>query len=160
MRAVVDTNVMLVANRKAEQASSECVIECVKHLVALQTGGKLVLDNGWYLLREYGNRLSSSGQPGVGDAFYKWALSNFRNPECCETFTITPIESDPGNFLEFPDNPELKNFDLNDRKFAALSVVSKAPMWEAVDKDWWQCRDALRASGVAVEFLCPDYFWT
>ncbi len=163
MRAIVDTNVMIVANRHAPQASLACVEQCIIRLHALESTGKIVLDDNWHILSEYLHELSSTGQPGVGDAFFKWILRNRTNPERCEYHHLTPIydsatASEPVNFEEFPNNPALTGFDRTDRKMAALARVANTPVWNAVDSDWWDYRIALHQQGIDVDFVCPDYF--
>ena len=158
MRAIVDTNVMIVANGKAPQASLSCQEECANKLLALQREGKIVLDDAWHILEEYGKNLQSSGQPGLGDAFYRWVLQNNSNPQRCERYSITTDTKRDGNFLEFPSDARLNAFDPSDRKFVALAAVSSAPIWEAVDSDYWDHQAALQENKIVVEFLCPDYF--
>lgn len=163
MRAIVDTNVMVVANRQASQASLDCVEHCIVRLRALETTGKIVLDDDWHILGEYLDELSSAGQPGVGDAFFKWILRNRTNPERCEYHHITPIyesttSGEPVSFEEFPDDPALNNFDRQDRKMAALAIISGAPIWNAVDADWWNHRIALQQHGIDADPARPDYF--
>ena len=71
MIIVVDTNVAVVANGGAPQASRECVLSCVRRLQAVTESGKLALDNKWRIISEYQQNLEVSGQPGVGWAFLK-----------------------------------------------------------------------------------------
>jgi len=157
MIAVVDTNVPIVANgKRSPQASLECVATCARRLDALMKTGKLVLDDGWLILNEYKKHLRSSGQPGPGDAFLKWVLTNRRNPNRCELVTITPHGSDPNNFVEFPPDPRLNGFDPADRKFVAVSRarLPHPPILQAVDPGWWKFRKVLAENGVTTEFLC------
>lgn len=87
---VVDTNVLVVANRKAEHASAECVLVCIGQLTAIQKREKMIaIDNMFHILNEYRRNCNSSGQPGVGDAFLKWLFRNMANPACCEQVPIT-----------------------------------------------------------------------
>ena len=44
MRAVVDTNVVLVANDAHEEVSPECVLACIDRLEALMRHGTVVID--------------------------------------------------------------------------------------------------------------------
>lgn len=106
MKVIVDTNVAIVANRKAPQASAQCVLQCIQTLQEVTTTGVLVIDDGWRIITEYKKNLQQSGQPGVGDAFCKWVLTNWRNPSRCETVTITqqPASTDPTTLLNFPMN--------------------------------------------------------
>ena len=57
-------------------------------------------------------------------------------------------------FVDFPDDPALAEFDLSDRKFAALARRSGAPVANATDGGWLQHRSALEANEISVEFVC------
>jgi len=158
MTAVVDTNVAVVANRRSQQASPDCVITCVERLRQIMSGWvKLVLDDMWRIIGEYMRNLRSSGEPGVGDAFLRWVLTNKDNPERCELVTITPVDTE-NDFREFPSDPALSDFDPSDRKFIAVALAhpQKPPVLQAVDSKWWGFRDVLQRNGVAVEFICAD----
>ena len=154
---VVDTNVPVVANAKSDQASSDCVVICIGKLQQI-TGGRvrLVLDDQWLIVREYQSNLRSSGQPGVGDAFLKWVLTNKANPTKCELVSITPLDSQANNFREFPKDAALNDFDPSDRKFVAVALAhpEKPPILQAVDSLWWGVREALHQNGVRVDFIC------
>jgi len=145
MKVIIDTNVPVVANGNSPQASPECVRNCARRLNEVTQHGKLVLDDKWLILQEYQNNLRSTGQPGVGDAFLKWVLTNYANPQRCEIVRITPKDYDQTDFQEFPDDPELEGFDRNDRKFVtvAISHPDRPPILQAVDVQWWQMRVAL-----------------
>src|SRR5262245_23756357 len=125
MVVVVDTNVAVVANGRSVQASAGCVYMCVQRLQKITRGtDKLVLDSQWRIIREYQNHeyqnhLRSEGQPGVGDAFLKWVLTNWRNPKRCQLVTITQVGTSETDFREFPSAPALQDFDPSDRKFVA-----------------------------------------
>ncbi|MEZ4861649.1 MAG: hypothetical protein R3C14_10090 [Caldilineaceae bacterium] len=71
-KVIVDTNVPIVANRQSPQASTQCVLQCVKTLQEVTQTGILVLDDSWRIIDEYKRNLHQTGQPGVGDAFCKW----------------------------------------------------------------------------------------
>ena len=156
MITIVDTNVPVTANGYSGQASSACVYACILRLETLTESGKIVLDTQWQVLHEYQANLDASGQSGPGDRFLHWVLRNRGNPECCKQYSIDEIEGERG-FRQFPDDPALSTFDPADRKFAALAVVSGAPVWNAVDPGWWEYREALQRNGIQVEFLCPDF---
>ena len=153
---IVDTNVGVVANERDAHASPECVIACVDTLEQVVRGRvRLVLDADWEILEEYLRYMSSSGQPGPGDAFVKWALNNLANPDRCE---CVPLDRTGDGYLRFPNDPALAAFDLSDRKFVALALTSESRprIANAVDSDWWHAREALQRAGVEVIFLCPD----
>jgi len=119
--------------------------------------GRVSLDMRWLILSEYRNKLSQTGQPGVGDQFYKWVLTNQANATRCKLVPITPTESDPTDFEEFPNHPALRGFDPSDRKFVAVAAADdESPaILEASDSKWWGWRHALAQCGIQVEFLCP-----
>lgn len=160
MRAgiLTDTNVAVVANGKAEQAGDQCMETCREALEDLREDWCLLLDDQGLILDEYRRNLSPSGQPGLGDAFFKWLWSNQANPEHCRQVAITPVRSSRRAFEEFPDDRDLEGFDPSDRKFVAVSIASgeRAPILNAVDSDWWDYREALARHGVEVRFLCPE----
>lgn len=62
MAVIADTNVVVVANGRSEQASPDCVETCGERLEEITRGEvKLVLDNRWIILREYMQNLRSNG---------------------------------------------------------------------------------------------------
>jgi hypothetical protein len=160
VKRIVDTNAIVVTNRRSEQASPDCVMECARQLKAITDGAcKLVLDDAFHIIREYRANCSESGQPGSGDAFLKWVLTNRLNPRCCECVPITQMGHDDTAFGEFPDDDSLAGFDPSDRKFVAVALAHPEcpPILQAADAKWWTHRDALRSCGVDVLFLCgPD----
>lgn len=157
MKVIVDTNVPIVANRAAEQASEQCVAICAQKLKQIQDRHTLLIDDGWFILREYMNKLRSSGQPGVGDAFLRWVLTNRYNIQRCEQVHITPAAPWP-EFVEFPDDPALHGFDRSEHKFVAVAAAhpEHPPILNATDSDWWHYRQELSRHQIEVDFLCPD----
>ena len=159
MKVIVDTNVPLVANGRAEQASEDCVETCIDELLNITTGNvKLVLDDLRRIIGEYRNKLNPGGFPGVGDAFLKWVEINWANPQQCNLVSITPIDGLETNFQEFPTDTALADFDPDDRKFIAVALAhpEKPPILQALDTAWWHYRDALHQNGVTVDFICED----
>lgn len=158
MAVVIDTNVPKTANGDATaQASPTCVRVCVAAISRIQHGEILVLDGNWRILNEYKGQLRASGQPGVGDAFLKWVLTNQANPQRCALVWLTAIDA-PRLFAEFPDDPALVAFDPSDHKFVAVALSHPAhpSILNATDTDWWHFRNQLAAHGVTIDFLCPD----
>ena len=153
---VIDTNVAVVANGKTEQAGPSCILNCIVRLRQVQNESRVLLDDKNLILTEYRNLLSFSGQPGLGDAFFKWLFDNQANPENCRRVTVT-LHTDRG-FEEFPDDPSLSGFDQDDRKFVAVALASGTDpkVLNASDTDWWDYRQHLRRYGVEVDFLCPE----
>ena len=136
MYQIVDTNVLLVASKKAPQASETCELSCEKYLQNLMHTGVLVIDSHWLIIKEYMNKNSQSGQQNAGDKFLKWVLLNHTNTNRCEKATITQIAEN--DFAEFPRSPDLAKFDLSDRKFVAVALThpAKPAIANAVDSDW------------------------
>jgi hypothetical protein len=74
VKAVIDTNVLLVANGQHKDVSEDCVIECVKRLQTIQQKGIAVIDDGYLILGEYQHKTRLNPPKGVGDVFLKWLL--------------------------------------------------------------------------------------
>lgn len=158
MKYVVDTNVPIVCNGQTEQASYGCVEKCKEKIEEIRNSGVLILDSNWLIIREYMRKLHSSGEPGIGDAFLKWVLTNYTNENRCELVSITPIGPESLDFEEFPSNLELRGFDPDDRKFVAVAIAhnDNPTILQAVDCQWWEMRDGLLSIGLDINFLCID----
>lgn len=156
MKAVIDTNVLLVANGQHYDVSENCRVECVRRLQAMQKSGVTVLDDGFRILGEYQNKTHPNQPKGVGDVFLKWLLQNQGNAARVELVALTETVNDC--FAEFPDPSLEPNFDAPDRKFAAAANAhpDKPPVWQAADCKWLDWWPNLQAKGVKVDFLCPD----
>ena len=156
---IVDTNVALVANDSSSAGPGpDCVIACSNALQEIVQSGHVVIDNAWRIIREYKNKLSPSGQPGPGDAFLKWILTNMWNPCRCTQVTITELDDDPEDFEEFPASLRPIKFDRSDRKFVAVAVAqgSSPPILQGFDTKWWGWRANLTDEGIKVCFLCEE----
>ncbi|SBW19336.1 hypothetical protein FDG2_1246 [Candidatus Protofrankia californiensis] len=153
---VVDTGVAIVANGRDEWPA-ECELACIGLLQDLVVHGGLVLDTLGLITAEYARHLNFSGQPGIGDAFFRWAQNNQYNEVRCSRVEITPDAE--GNFLEFPDDAALADFDPSDRKFVATAAAhGSVHIAVGTDSGWWHHRDALAAAGIPIAFLCEKYF--
>jgi hypothetical protein len=157
---VADTNVLVVANLRTPQAGPDCVLACVDALERTQKKGRLVLDEAMLIFQEYQQYCSFKGQPGVGDAFFKWVHDNRYNDEHCERVDLTLSSDRSRDFEEFPADPDLAGFDRSDRKFVAVALASalRPTVLNAVDSDWWNHQAALKRNGVKLKFLCPEQF--
>jgi len=156
VRAVVDTNVLLVANLGHDEISEDCVEACVKALNEVQSSGMVVIDDQYLILEEYQHKTNSHSPKGVGDAFLKWLLQNQANPAKVVQVPVTPMAND--RFDEFPNADLQDRFDPPDRKFVAVAASDggSAPILQAADckwLDWWQ---TLNQHKIKVRFLCPD----
>lgn len=146
---IVDTNVPIAANNRAGEntLSDGCVLACVRFLRELMTSGAIVLDDSWEAIREYQHKLRSAGQPGVGDAFLKWVLTNQANPAKCRLVNAMSAKI-----------PEiLADFDPADVKFIRMAVAAPdASIAQAGDSLWWKRRRDFEVTGILVRFLCPE----
>lgn len=156
MKAVVDTNVLLVANGAHADVSTSCVEECVRRLQAMQADGTVVIDDGFRIVGEYLNKNKPNAQKGAGNVFLKWLLQNSANAHRVHAVPLTERSTDC--YAEFPDAALEAQFDAPDRKFAAVAHAhpEKPTVWQAADSKWLDWWAALGAKGVRVEFLCPD----
>lgn len=154
---VVDTNVAVVANLQHENAEPDCIAASME---ALSRARKqlILVDDEQRIFNEYRGQLSHSGQPGLGDAFFKWLWDNQANPKRCRHIAITSLDDSDTEFAEFPSDPELVGFDRADRKFVAVALASgmESTILNSSDTDWWNYREPLKRNGVVIEFLCPE----
>ena len=153
MRAIVDTNVLVVANGRNTHADLECQIQCVSAIRKISLKGTVVLDGRDLILDEYQEHLNFSGQPGPGDAFFKHIHDNLYFTKRVEQVSITAVDDEEREFEELPAN----TLDRSDRKFLAVAVVSKAPILNATDSDWHDARALISSVEVVVKQLCPQH---
>jgi hypothetical protein len=156
MTLVVDTNVILVANRQHADVSEMCILACAKRLQEIVTSGRIAIDDGYRILKEYQNKTQPQVGKRPGDAFVKWLLRNNANPSRCDQVVL--VEHPERGFESFPDDPRLANFDPPDRKFVAVAAahVDKPAISQAADSKWLGWAPALTDHGITVEFLCPE----
>ncbi|MFN4284222.1 MAG: hypothetical protein ACK4NA_16445 [Alphaproteobacteria bacterium] len=150
-RRVVDSNVPIVANGgDAIHVSKECRLNALEALNEIVERGRVIVDSGGEIIREYRRHLNPRGQPGVGDRFFQQVLMDYSGK--VERVEITPHATRV--YEEFPDDPALEAFDPSDRKFVAVALKGKAIVVNATDSDWLNYKDSLKANGVSVEFVC------
>jgi hypothetical protein len=170
---LMDTNVILVANRDQKEVSEECIHTCLRWIADLKNGGyKLVLDESGLILEEYRkkwkkDKSDNKWKPDEGDdengkdfshsKFMIWLLQNSYN------MIRVPITQGkkPDEFKEFPNDTALKNFEGADRKFVATAISyerihhKKSPILEACDTDYKEHQKVLEEY-IDIEFICPD----
>ncbi len=154
--AVIDTNVLLVANGSHADVSLACRKACIERLQRHQSSGVVVIDDGYRILREYQNKTRPNRPKGVGDAFLKWLLQQAGNAARVHRVPLT--ESAKDEFKEFPDSALQSDFDPSDRKFVAVAHAhpDKPPIWQAADCKWLNWQGRLLAKGVRLDLICPD----
>jgi predicted nucleic acid-binding protein len=156
MRAVIDTNVILVANGAHAETSEDCRATCFERLARMARRGRCVIDEGYEILEEYLRKTEPHTSRRAGDVFLKWLLNNQHNPARVERVPITPSSS--RTYAELDKLGLSVTIDPSDRKFIAVAAGRrrKPPIWQAADSKWLDWWESLRDVGITVEFLCPD----
>ncbi|MEW5879733.1 MAG: hypothetical protein AB1761_04740 [Pseudomonadota bacterium] len=146
---------LVVANGRHVPAQERCVGACIDALERARRE-PVVIDDRQCILDEYRRHCSFSGQPGLGDAFFKWLWSRQADPRHCRRVQINPHTK--CGFEEFPADKRLQGFDRSDRKFVAVALAAgdAPPILNASDTDWWLAREVLAEHGVKISFLCPE----
>ena len=151
---VVDTNVTIVANGGGTtHADIECQLCCAEKLESVIEQGTVAIDNKGLIFEEYRGHLSFSGEPGMGDAFFKHVFNFQFHSGNVVRVPVTQIADERRGFEELPEN----GFDTSDRKFLAVAVVSGAIVLNATDSDWEAHRQLMDQLEVEVDQLCPKY---
>jgi len=164
IKFIIDTNIPLTSNNALLCPETDldwliCAKNCIELLEAVvKTKDGLVLDDNNEIFNEYSHKLSYKGQPGLGDKFFKWLHDNRYNFPELDRVHIT---NNDDTYVEFPDHPDLANFDVSDRKFIAVANahpnLPKPTIFEATDSKWWGWRKALEEVGIPVHFLGEEY---
>jgi hypothetical protein len=154
-RFVVDTNVAVVANGRSDEnggriPSIDCRFAAVEFLLELMETGTVLLDLAHEIQSEYRNQLRPSGQPGVGDQFYRTVLNSAPN----RIERIDLPKGEDGEYSDLPRSLIKANFDRSDRKFAALAKRTNAAVANATDSDWVIHHKTIIATGIQVKFIC------
>lgn len=149
---VIDTNVWAVAEGMHDGASDQCVGSCLALLQRISDGVVLAVDADDQILAEYLGTLSAATTSGLAVKLANRLWRTRHNADHCKPVAITPTDS--GSFVEVPST--LRNFDQDDQKFLAVAVAegSTAPVFQALDAEWWERRVDLAAGGLDVQFLC------
>lgn len=154
---MVDTNVATTANGANDGAPQACMAASARALLEVMKHGHVFIDDGWRIISEYRARLSSRGQPGPGDAFFKWLLTHLHVEGKVTKVPITPRDGDQEDFVELPGAGEA-SYDRSDRKFLAVAAAheERPPVLQSFDSKWWGWQESLAASGVRIHFLCAE----
>jgi hypothetical protein len=153
VNVVVDTNVLIAANRRDTHATVACAARCARTLVEIQQQHVLLDDSELRIFNEYKKYCSFSGQPGVGDRFFRWYLQNRNTLGQVRQVDVGPDDSSMTAVLPLP----LRALDPSDHKFAAVCLAGNGDrLYNATDSDWSEHSPALSDAGIQVEELCLD----
>ena len=152
MGEVVDTNVLISANGRDTHSDGPCRLACARELQSIRAESMVYVDDKDLIFGEYRNRLNFAGEPGVGDAFFKYIHENQFADSRVRRVGITPNCDENRGFDELPEN----GLDRSDRKFLAVAVVAKASILNATDSDWHENQALLYNLHVGIRQLCPQ----
>lgn len=154
---VIDVNVPIVANQKHTEAGEECILACITYLQKVIATGTVVLDDDQVIFSEYQRHLDFSGQPGVGDLFFRWLWANQAVASRCQKVPLTRC-SHGFEYEEFPHEENLIQFDPDDKIFVAVAISSgnDPELANAVDSDWFHYKYQLIAQNLNLKFLCGE----
>ena len=150
-KVVVDTNVLISANGRNIHADDICQLACIRKINTIREAQTVYLDEQNLIFNEYKNHLHFSGEPGVGDAFFKYIYNRQFSGSRVGRVPITPSSNASKGFEELPEN----QLDPSDRKFLAVAMVADASIVNATDSDWHENRTLLDSIRIEVEQLCP-----
>lgn len=149
---IIDTNVAVVANRQNANVAEACVEACIVFLIAARTDHVVLLDSGDEIRAEYARALQQRRPYELGALFLIHLYQQHYNPARVRVVDLDKTED--GEFVDFPNVPELAAFDPSDRKFAALARRTETAVTNAIDSDWVECLEALNENDIDVDFLC------
>ncbi|MDT0142398.1 hypothetical protein [Microbacterium sp. PRC9] len=112
----------------------------------------LLEDTLGHVLTEYKNYMQFSGQPGVGDYFFRWYLQNRWDGRRVDRIELEPSQPLP-QYLPEP----LRAFDPSDHKWIAVYIEGSADVIvNATDSDWAESRDVLLEHSIRVRELADE----
>lgn len=160
-RRIVDTNVPLVAAARQDRATAKCRRTC-EIFVKLILNGEIcvVIDDNQAAYSEYRNNMYPDPNPssGLASNFLMHIIQNYGNDE--RVLRIPLIRNENGEYLMWPQDKKLADFDPADRKWVALARAFRqetgqsAPIVYAIERGWDKFRVALTRHGVELDHLC------
>lgn len=157
---VIDTNVLLVASGQAKQMSDTCLKVCYQRLEKARASEQVVVDNQFFILGEYQNKLDASKRPpSPGGEFIRHLLQHMAKPDKVARIDLKPTNQEKTTFAQFPPDAALAaDFDPTDRKFVAASYAhpDRPCIVESADTKWLGWEAQLKLHGINLEVLCRD----
>jgi hypothetical protein len=147
LKVVIDTNVLVCANRAAGSFESAVA---ARYLFSVMDEHRLVEDDLGLVYSEYKRHVSASGQPGAGDAFFKWYMNSRWTPE-----QVLRVPIDPNVSISSYVPTSLQSFDNDDHKWIAIYLEGGADeIANCSDSDWINAAAVLISEGIVVNELC------
>jgi hypothetical protein len=147
---VIDTNIPIVANGDEPNVTSACQLKAIELLQKAISYGKIYLDQGGEIQKEYRSHLQARGQPGVGDRFYLEVINS--HPD--RILRVELEKRADGEYADLPQPIIDSGFDPSDRVFAAVAKKVHAQVYNAVDTDWLEHRAVIEENGIPITFIC------
>ncbi|MGU3643429.1 hypothetical protein ACLBXX_00555 [Microbacterium sp. C23T] len=144
---------MIAANGRLTHADAHLSAAAARYLVELIGGTDVILeDTIGNVLNEYKNYMQFSGQPGVGDYFFRWYLQNRWDGR-----RVGRVELDPAQPLTQYLPASLHSFDPSDHKWIAVYIQGSADVIvNATDSDWAESRELLLEHSIKVRELSDE----
>lgn len=149
---IIDTNVVVVANRQNLKVMPDCADACIFFLLEARKNHVVLLDGDDEIRGEYARAVRMGRPYQLGAQFLIHVLQHQFNPAHARRVDLG--KTGASDFADFPTAPELAAFDPSDRKFAALARKTGIAVTNAIDSDWADHLAALNAHDIAVKFLC------
>lgn len=145
MKYILDTNVLVAANRRDSSCSMECSVKSAQRLEELLED-TLVLDLLYAVRTEYQRYANPKGAPGAGDRFLREALR--RSPY----YVNADLEAIHAAVPE-----RLEDFDANDLKWIGLYNLAAAQrIINSTDSDYLHRQEDFEAEDILVENIHPE----
>jgi len=162
---IIDTNVLITANKAVKCEPDDDILNypklietCIISLLAVKNSKNsfVTLDIDDEIFTEYKKHLNFSGQPGVGDFFFKWLHDHRWGFPSTERIALHKTED---GYEEFPLLMKPLAIDRSDMKFFAVSNghPDKPPILEATDSKWWHWADTAKKCGITIKFMDEQY---
>lgn len=153
-RAVVDTNVLVVANGWDTHVEASCQLRCVDELARISREEVVCVDDKSLIMGEYERRTNQKGQAGPGTVFFKqiWQKMGDSN-----RVRVVPVEPRDTEGRDFSDPILPPNNLKKDAKFLAVAVKADALIVNASDSDWDEHRELTDRLDVGIRQLCPQH---
>jgi len=155
---IVDTNIFIAANGKADQLTEADINKCKLFVASLFDNTVISLDLQGEIFKEYFDHVNRSGQPNIGDVFVKYLWDRQCDKTICEMVDIKKDKN--GIYKQLRNKSDLLKFDLNDLKFIAVHLGSKNSViiCNACDSDWAENKMLLKKHDINVYEILQDEF--